>query len=142
MAILRVEKVGAEVGSASGAAASGGSSSVAVDLARLVERLRRTGALRGGADMAVSRFAVPVAGEPAGAGRHVKKVSVSIPEDLIEAVQRRAGRGAFSQYVSEAVAQRLEHDLVAELLAMLDDEHGPVPEHMLEQARREWPDAE
>ncbi len=38
-----------------------------------------------------------------------------MPEDLTAAVQRRVGRGAFSQYVTEAVAKQLELDLLAEL---------------------------
>jgi Arc/MetJ-type ribon-helix-helix transcriptional regulator len=36
-----------------------------------------------------------------------RKVSVSMPADLTAAVQRRVGRGKFSQYVTEAVARRL-----------------------------------
>jgi hypothetical protein len=119
-----------------------------VDLARLVDRLKRAGVLPADVEVMVGRLALPadesVDGGPADAteaGTRARKVSVSMPEDLLSAVQRRVGRGAFSQYVSEAVAHRLGYDLLAELLTMLDDEHGPVPEHMLAQARREWPDA-
>ena len=70
----------------------------------------------------------------------VRKVSVSIPEDLTDAVRDRVGRGAFSQYVTAAVARQLEVDMLAELAAVLEAEFGPVPEDMLEEARREWPD--
>ncbi|MDG4767056.1 hypothetical protein O7632_23585 [Solwaraspora sp. WMMD406] len=70
-----------------------------------------------------------------------RKVSVSMPEDLTAAVQQRVGRGEFSQYVTEAVARQLELDLLGELAAMLETEHGPVPEETLAQARRSWPDA-
>ncbi len=41
---------------------------------------------------------------PAGSAR---KVSVSMPEDLTAAVQRRVGHGKFSQYVTEAVTRQL-----------------------------------
>jgi Arc/MetJ-type ribon-helix-helix transcriptional regulator len=75
----------------------------------------------------------------AGAAR---KVSVSMPEDLTAAVQQRVGRGRFSQYVTEAVARQLELDLLAELSGLLADEHGPVPEQYLDEARAAWPGRE
>jgi Arc/MetJ-type ribon-helix-helix transcriptional regulator len=71
-----------------------------------------------------------------------RKVSVSMPEDLTAAVQRRVGRGKFSQYVTEAVARRLELDLLAELSEMLTSEHGPVPDEYVAEARAAWPDDE
>ena len=77
--------------------------------------------------------------EPAGVAR---KVSVSLPEDLTSAVQRRVGPGKFSQYVTEAVARQLEVDLLAELSGMLASEHGPVPGNYLSEARAAWPDDE
>jgi hypothetical protein len=77
--------------------------------------------------------------EPAGTAR---KVSVSMPEDLTSAVQRRAGRGKFSQYVTEAVARQLEVDLLTDLSNVLAIEHGPVPPEYLAQARAAWPDDE
>ncbi|MFC7545585.1 hypothetical protein [Plantactinospora sp. GCM10030261] len=71
-----------------------------------------------------------------------RKVSVSMPEDLTAAVQRRVGRGEFSQYVAEAVARQLELDLLGELATLLAAEHGPVSDEALTEARRSWPDAE
>jgi hypothetical protein len=65
-----------------------------------------------------------------------------MPEDLTSAVQRRVGRGKFSQYVTEAVARQLELDLLAELSELLSTEHGPVPEEYLAEARAAWPDDE
>ncbi len=65
-----------------------------------------------------------------------------MPEGLTAAVQQRVGRGEFSQYVTEAVARQLELDLLAELAALLEDEHGPVPEAFLAEAGAAWPDAE
>ena len=75
--------------------------------------------------------------KPSGTAR---KVSVSMPEDLTTAVQRRAGRGKFSQYVTEAVTRQLELDLLAELSELLESGHGPVPEEFLAEARAAWPD--
>jgi Arc/MetJ-type ribon-helix-helix transcriptional regulator len=83
---------------------------------------------------------------PADPGRRLRlvgrarKVSVSMPEDLTAAVQRRVGRGEFSQYVTEAVARQLELDLLGELSALLQEEHGPISDEALAEARRSWPD--
>ncbi|MGH3172945.1 MAG: hypothetical protein ACRDPF_03645 [Streptosporangiaceae bacterium] len=71
-----------------------------------------------------------------------RKVSVSMPEDLTAAVQRRVGRGKFSQYVTEAVARQLELNLLAELSELLAAEYGPVPGEYLAEARAAWPDIE
>jgi len=70
----------------------------------------------------------------------VRKVSVSMPEELTEAVRARTGAGGFSRYVTEAVSREIMHDLLGELLDELDAEYGPVPEELIEQAGREWPD--
>lgn len=70
-----------------------------------------------------------------------RKVSVSMPEDLTAAVQRRVGRGEFSQYVTEAVTKQLELDLLADLSALLEAEHSPVSEKSLAEADAAWPDA-
>lgn len=77
--------------------------------------------------------------QPVGRAR---KVSVSMPEDLTAAVQERVGRGEFSRYVTEAVKRQLELDLLAELSALLEAEHGPVPEELLAEASAAWPDSE
>lgn len=71
-----------------------------------------------------------------------RKISVSMPEELTAAVQQRVGRGEFSQYVTEAVARRLELDLLDELASLLEAEHGPVPEKFLAEAGAAWPDTE
>ncbi|HEY2549604.1 MAG TPA: hypothetical protein VGI64_03405 [Streptosporangiaceae bacterium] len=86
-------------------------------------------------DIVVGNIAMEV--KHAGAAR---KVSVSMPEDLTAAVQRRVGRGKFSQYVTEAVTRQLELDLLAELSELLASEHGLVPEEDLAAARAAWPD--
>jgi Arc/MetJ-type ribon-helix-helix transcriptional regulator len=88
-------------------------------------------------DIVVGNMAVEV--KHAGAAR---KVSVSMPEDLTAAVQRRVGRGKFSQYVTEAVTRQLELDMLAELSELLASEHGPVPEEDLAEARAAWPNDE
>ncbi len=69
----------------------------------------------------------------------VTKVSVSMPSELTEAVRSRTGSGGFSRYVSEAVQRRLRHDLLGDLLAELEAEHGPVPQETREQTGLMWP---
>jgi hypothetical protein len=79
------------------------------------------------------------------AGLHqskVRKVSVSMPEELTEAVRARTGAGGFSRYVTEAVEREIRHDRLGELLDELEAEYGPVPEEVREQTRRMWPNYE
>ena len=65
-----------------------------------------------------------------------------MPEELAEAVRSRTGPGGFSRYVTEAVDREIRHDLLGDLIEELEAEYGPVPQELLEEARREWPDFE
>jgi hypothetical protein len=75
-------------------------------------------------------------------GGKVRKVSVSMPEELTEAVRARTGVGGFSRYVTDAVQQRIRHDLLGDLVAGFEAAYGPIPEELVEKAMREWPDYE
>lgn len=57
-------------------------------------------------------------------------------------MQQRVGPGKFSHYVTEGVSRQLEQDLLAELSELLTEEHGPVPEEYLAEARAAWPGSE
>jgi hypothetical protein len=72
----------------------------------------------------------------------VRKVSVSMPEELADAVRARTGAGGFSRYVSEVVEREIRHERLGELLDELEAEYGPVPPEIREQTRREWPNYE
>jgi hypothetical protein len=72
----------------------------------------------------------------------VRKVSVSMPEELADAVRARTGAGGFSRYVSEAVQEQVRLDLLDDLIAGFEAEHGPIPEELVREAMREWPDYE
>ena len=72
----------------------------------------------------------------------VRKVSVSMPQELVEVVRARAGAGGFSRYVSEAVEREIRHDRLGQLLDELEAEYGPVPPEVREQTRRMWPNYE
>src|ERR1700683_2239525 len=72
----------------------------------------------------------------------VRKVSVSMPEELADAVRARTGAGGFSRYISEVVEREIRHERLGELLDELEAEYGPVPPEIREQTRREWPNYE
>jgi hypothetical protein len=72
----------------------------------------------------------------------VRKVSVSMPEELADAVRARTGAGGFSRYVTDAVQEQVRLDLLDDLAADFEAEYGPVDEKLVEQARRAWPDYE
>jgi hypothetical protein len=72
----------------------------------------------------------------------VQKVSVSMPEELTATVRERTGPGGFSRYVTEAVEERLRLERLDELSAYLEAKYGPVPEELIQEAMREWPDYE
>ncbi len=72
----------------------------------------------------------------------VRKVSVSMPEELAEAVRARTGAGGFSRYVTEVVEREIKRERLGELLDELEAEYGPVPPEVREQTRRMWPNYE
>lgn len=87
------------------------------------------------------KVVVELEGDEVGQFRgRVRKVSVSMPEDLATAVRERVGPGGFSRYVTEAVERRLRHDRLGDLLDELDAEYGPVPPEILQWAEKQWPD--
>src|SRR5215472_406940 len=75
-------------------------------------------------------------------GGKVRKVSVSMPEELAEAVRTRTGAGGFSRYVSDAVQEQVRLDLLDDLSAYLQEQFGPFDEEGVKEAMRLWPDYE
>jgi hypothetical protein len=68
-----------------------------------------------------------------------RKVSVTIPDAVVEEARARAGRGGLSAYVASAVEAQLAADRLRDLLTHLDSVYGPVPEEMIAQAEAAWP---
>lgn len=58
----------------------------------------------------------------------VEKHSVTMPAEISQGVRSRVGARGFSAYVAGAVARQLERDALADLLAQMETEHGPVDE--------------
>ncbi|WP_328872081.1 hypothetical protein OHT76_19275 [Streptomyces sp. NBC_00287] len=66
-----------------------------------------------------------------------KKYTVTLPEELAEEIRRDVGAGNFSAYVTRAIERQREQDRLGELVARLEEEHGPVTEAELAEAEAE-----
>ncbi len=63
-----------------------------------------------------------------------RKISVTVEEDLVEAVQSRVGTRGVSRFVSAAIRHELEREELADLLAELESELGPADEDLVAEA--------
>ncbi|MDP8960705.1 MAG: type II toxin-antitoxin system VapB family antitoxin [Actinomycetota bacterium] len=68
----------------------------------------------------------------------VGKVSLSIDEDLLAEARARVGRRELSSYVNEALRRQLQRDRLTGLLDEMEAESGPIPDEVMEEARRLW----
>ncbi len=57
-----------------------------------------------------------------------KKVTVTIPEDLLDEIRAEAAERGLSAYVAEALRFKRDRDRLRELVGWLQEEHGPVTE--------------
>ncbi|MEU0991671.1 CopG family transcriptional regulator [Streptomyces sp. NPDC005953] len=57
-----------------------------------------------------------------------KKITVTIPEDLLEEIRGEAAERGLSAYVAEALRSKRDRDRLMELVDWLEEEHGPVTE--------------
>ena len=57
-----------------------------------------------------------------------KKVTVTIPEDLLEEIRTEAAERGLSAYVAEALRFKRDRDRLRELVDWLEEEHGLVTE--------------
>jgi len=57
-----------------------------------------------------------------------KKVTVTIPADLLEEIRSEADERGISAYVTEALRAKRDRDRLLELVQWLEEEHGPVTE--------------
>ncbi|GAA2260509.1 hypothetical protein GCM10010232_59660 [Streptomyces amakusaensis] len=58
-----------------------------------------------------------------------KKVTVTIPEDLLEEIRAEAAERGLSAYVAEALRFKRDRDRLRELVTWLEEEHGSVTEN-------------
>jgi Arc/MetJ-type ribon-helix-helix transcriptional regulator len=64
-----------------------------------------------------------------------KKYSVSLPEDLAEAVRAQVGPGGFSAYVAQAIEQRVAMDKLREVVEDFAVDNDPLTREEVEAAR-------
>ena len=63
-----------------------------------------------------------------------RKISVSVDEELVDAVQERVGARGVSRFVSRAIRHELERGELSELLAELEEVLGPPDEQLMADA--------
>lgn len=66
------------------------------------------------------------------------KVSVSLPQDVVQEVRSRVGPREFSSYVAEAVEQRLRLQMLGEIVDDYVAKHGPISEDVAQEVDAEW----
>lgn len=57
-----------------------------------------------------------------------KKITVTIPEELIDEIRAEAAERGLSAYVAEALRFKRDRDRLLELVNWLGEEYGPVTE--------------
>jgi hypothetical protein len=66
------------------------------------------------------------------------KVSVSLPQDVVQEVRARVGPREFSRYVAEAVEQRLRLQMLGEIVDDYVFKHGPISDEISQEVDAEW----
>ncbi|GAB3149862.1 hypothetical protein GCM10027161_48200 [Microbispora hainanensis] len=64
-----------------------------------------------------------------------KKYSVSLPEELAEAIRAQVGPGGFSAYVAEALEHRVAMDKLREIVADFETDNDPLTREEIDAAR-------
>jgi len=71
----------------------------------------------------------------------MKKVSVTLDEDLVAEIKTEVGVREFSRYVNETLALRRQRDRFEQFEHELTEEFGPIPEEARRRVREfEWPE--
>ncbi|MHB8293302.1 MAG: hypothetical protein ACYDH5_01445 [Acidimicrobiales bacterium] len=66
------------------------------------------------------------------------KVSVSLPALLVERIKQKVGTRGVSRYVAQALEQEERREALSRWLADQDQLHGPVPDGVMQEVRRQW----
>jgi Arc/MetJ-type ribon-helix-helix transcriptional regulator len=66
-----------------------------------------------------------------------KKYTVTLPEELAEAIRAEVGPGGFSRYVTHAIERQREQERLGEAVARWEKEYGEVTEAELAEAEAE-----
>ncbi len=63
-----------------------------------------------------------------------RKISVTVEEDLVDALQGRVGTRGVSRFVTRAIRHELEREELGDLLADLETQLGPPDEGLVAEA--------
>jgi hypothetical protein len=63
-----------------------------------------------------------------------RKISVTVEDELVDAVQRRVGARGVSRFVARAIRHELEREELGELLAELEEMLGPPDQQLVAEA--------
>lgn len=69
-----------------------------------------------------------------------KKVTVTIPEELLDEIRTEAAERGLSAYVADALRFKRDRDRLQELVDWLEEEHGPVTDDERAEALEELGD--
>ena len=67
-----------------------------------------------------------------------KKVSVTLPADLLDQIKERVGPGNLSRHLSEVLEEDERQRALRDWLEHMEAEHGPIPAEAVEEVRRRW----
>jgi len=67
-----------------------------------------------------------------------KKVSVTLDPTIVAEARRIAGDGDLSAFVNDVLHWHLQNVRLRGYLDLLEEEFGPVPEELREEAKRDW----
>ncbi|MFF3561390.1 hypothetical protein ACFYXS_15250 [Streptomyces sp. NPDC002574] len=66
-----------------------------------------------------------------------KKYTVTLPEELAEAIRTEVGPGGFSRYVTHAIERQREQDRLREAVEWWEKEYGEITEDEMIEAEAE-----
>lgn len=72
----------------------------------------------------------------------MKKVSVTLDEDLVVEIKTQVGERGFSAYLNDALRRYRQRERLQRLERELTEEYGPIPDEVREQVRKEWDEFE
>ena len=65
-------------------------------------------------------------------------MSLSIDSEILADARSEAGERGLSAFVTEAIRKHLRGEHLRQWLEQMDEKYGPVPEAMIEEARKKW----
>ncbi|MGW0571956.1 hypothetical protein [Streptomyces tauricus] len=71
-----------------------------------------------------------------------KKYTVTLPEELAEAIRAEVGPGGFSRYVTQAIERQRERERLHEAVRWWESEYGEITEAELAEVEAEHRDLE